>query len=116
MQKLRAPKLCSRYKPPIPIIAVTRYERLSRQLHLYRGVFPILYPVPEDDLHWHADIDKRINYGIKRGKARGWIHSGDFVIHFCFFCTNNVNFTSKTCNSANTIEIKLEFNYKWKIK
>lgn len=82
----RSAHLCSRYKAPIPIIAITRFDKLARQLHLYRGVFPVLYPHKERDPDWTTDIDKRINYGIQVGKERGFIHTGDFVItkHFKF--------------------------------
>jgi pyruvate kinase len=36
-------KLCSKYRPQCPIIAVTRFEQVARQLQLHRGVIPLLY-------------------------------------------------------------------------
>lgn len=39
-------RLVSKYKPPCPIIMVTRNEQTSRQAHLYRAVYPMLYPEP----------------------------------------------------------------------
>lgn len=69
---------CSRYKPPIPIIAVTRDQQVARQLHLYRGVFPLLYTEkPEHD--WAQDLESRIEDAIGVGKTRGFIHNGDIV-------------------------------------
>jgi len=76
----RSAQLCSRYKPPIPIIAVTRYEQVARQLHLYRGVFPLFFKKAERHPDWAIDVDDRINYGIDVGKNRGFIHKGDFIV------------------------------------
>jgi pyruvate kinase len=39
-------RLVSKYKPPCPIIMVTRNEQTSRQVHLHRGVYPMLYQEP----------------------------------------------------------------------
>jgi hypothetical protein len=71
---------CSRYKPPVPIITISRYEEVARQLHLYRGVFPLHYPKMERDQDWSTDMEIRINYGIGVGKQRGFIHSGDIIV------------------------------------
>jgi pyruvate kinase len=76
----KSAELCSRYKPPVPIITITRSERVARMLHLYRGVFPLFYPNMERDQDWSNDVDNRINYGIQVGKERGFIHTGDFVV------------------------------------
>lgn len=35
--------LCSKYKPHCPIVAITRYEQIARQMQLYRGIFPLHY-------------------------------------------------------------------------
>ncbi|KAL3095837.1 hypothetical protein niasHS_005596 [Heterodera schachtii] len=71
---------CSRRRMPIPVLAITRYERLARQLKLCRGVFPVYYPHMERDTKWTEDVNKRIAYGIGVGKERGFIHNGDFVV------------------------------------
>jgi len=76
----RSAHLCSRYKPPVPIIAVSRHERIARQLHLYRGVFPLHYPKQEREADWSTDVDNRLNYALSIGKERGFIHSGDFIV------------------------------------
>lgn len=73
-------ELCSRYKPQVPIIAISRNDRTARQLHLYRGVFPLFYSKSEREADWPRDIDARINYGISIGKARGFIRDGDPIV------------------------------------
>lgn len=75
----RSAELISRYKPPIPIIAVSRSDRTARRLHLYRGVFPLHYKNTRNP-DWPTDVDDRISYGITVGKERGFIHKGDFLV------------------------------------
>ncbi|MCP9260920.1 Pyruvate kinase [Dirofilaria immitis] len=98
--------LVSRYRPMVPIIAITREEQSARQMHLFRGVHPLLYTgllicftdgldgqQPPYDLKddkskfdctknedWKADIDLRVAYGMKEGQARGFIKSNDLII------------------------------------
>ena len=56
----------SRYRPLAPIIVVTRDERVARQLHLFRGCFPLYYPEPKNpDISWMEDVDARINVAVK---------------------------------------------------
>jgi pyruvate kinase len=76
----RSAELCSRFKPSVPIIAISRNDRTARQLHLYRGVFPLYYSKMEREPDWPTDIDARINYGMDIGKERGFIHSGDHIV------------------------------------
>ncbi|KAL3079566.1 hypothetical protein niasHT_037128 [Heterodera trifolii] len=71
---------CYRRRMPIPVLAITRYEQVARQLKLCRGVFPVYYPHMERDPEWKEDVNKRISYGIEVGKERGFIHNGDFVV------------------------------------
>ncbi|KAM3721467.1 Pyruvate kinase PKM [Dirofilaria immitis] len=71
--------LVSRYRPMVPIIAITREEQSARQMHLFRGVHPLLYTVPKNE-DWKADIDLRVAYGMKEGQARGFIKSNDLII------------------------------------
>lgn len=70
---------CSRYKSPVPIMTISRSEAVCRQLHLYRGVFPVHYK-EERNPDWPTDVDNRINHGIAIGKDRGFIHKGDFLV------------------------------------
>lgn len=39
----RSAQVVAKYRPRCPILAVTRYPHIARQMHLYRGVIPILY-------------------------------------------------------------------------
>ncbi|CAL2040359.1 unnamed protein product [Caenorhabditis brenneri] len=75
----RTARLCSRYRPPVPIITVSRDERISRQLHLHRGIFPVYYPKGRID-EWDVDVEERVQYGVNLGKTRGFIHPGDPLI------------------------------------
>ncbi|VDK34968.1 unnamed protein product [Gongylonema pulchrum] len=63
----------------VPIIAISREEQAARQMHLYRGVYPLLYTVPKND-DWKADIDLRVAFGMKAGQAHGFIKSNDLII------------------------------------
>jgi pyruvate kinase len=76
----RSAEYCSRYRPPVPIIAVSRSAETARRLHLYRGVFPLHFTKENRDPDWPTDVDDRINLGISVGKDRGFIHKGDFLV------------------------------------
>ena len=39
----RTATLCAKYRPQCPIIAVTRFPQVARQMHLHRGIIPIHY-------------------------------------------------------------------------
>lgn len=39
----RAAALLSRYRPPVPIFAVCRDRMIRRQLHLWRGIYPLYF-------------------------------------------------------------------------
>ncbi|XP_050685137.1 pyruvate kinase-like isoform X1 [Leptidea sinapis] len=75
----RSAHLFSKYRPRCPIIAVTRNAQTARQAHLYRGVLPILYQeaIASD---WMKDVDNRVQYGLKFGRARGFLRTGDNVV------------------------------------
>lgn len=75
----RTAGLISQCHPQCPIFAVTRNGQRARQMHLFRGVYPIHY---EEDRHhdWPTDVDNRINYGINSGKERGFIKPGDYLV------------------------------------
>ncbi|XP_009291639.1 pyruvate kinase PKM isoform X3 [Danio rerio] len=75
----RSAHLISRYRPRAPILAVTRNEQTARQAHLYRGIFPIYYNSPSNDV-WAEDVDLRVNFAMDVGKARGFFKAGDVVI------------------------------------
>ncbi|VDM40089.1 unnamed protein product [Toxocara canis] len=75
----RSAGLLSRYRPPMPVFSISRDAFVARQLHLWRGVFPLHYKA-ERDMDWPTDVDNRINYGISVGKDRGFIHKGDLLV------------------------------------
>uniref|UniRef100_A0A3B4XY62 Pyruvate kinase n=1 Tax=Seriola lalandi dorsalis TaxID=1841481 RepID=A0A3B4XY62_SERLL len=75
----RSAHLISRYRPRAPILAVTRNAQTARQAHLYRGIFPVLYTKPANDV-WAEDVDMRVNFAMDMGKARGFFKEGDVVI------------------------------------
>jgi pyruvate kinase len=39
----RTAKVASKYRPACPILAVTRFPRAARQMHLHRGIIPLYY-------------------------------------------------------------------------
>uniref|UniRef100_A0A3B1JIH3 Pyruvate kinase n=1 Tax=Astyanax mexicanus TaxID=7994 RepID=A0A3B1JIH3_ASTMX len=75
----RSAHLLSKYRPRAPILAVTRNEQTARQSHLYRGIYPILYNKPANDV-WAEDVDLRVNFALEMGKFRKFFKSGDVVI------------------------------------
>ncbi|XP_063334752.1 pyruvate kinase PKM isoform X1 [Pelmatolapia mariae] len=75
----RSAHLISRYRPRAPILAVTRNAQTARQAHLYRGIFPVLYTKPANEV-WAEDVDLRVNFAMEMGKARGFFKEGDVVI------------------------------------
>uniref|UniRef100_G1RN68 Pyruvate kinase n=1 Tax=Nomascus leucogenys TaxID=61853 RepID=G1RN68_NOMLE len=72
-------QLLSRYRPRAAVIAVTRSAQAARQVHLCRGVFPLLYREPPEAI-WADDVDRRVQFGIESGKLRGFLRVGDLVI------------------------------------
>ncbi|XP_030650097.1 pyruvate kinase M1/2b isoform X1 [Chanos chanos] len=75
----RSAHLLSRYRPRAPILAVTRNEQAARQSHLYRGIYPILYNKPANDV-WAEDVDQRVSFAMEMGKHHKFFKSGDVVI------------------------------------
>ncbi len=47
-------------------MALTRNGQTARQLHLYRGVIPILYTKPAHDV-WAEDVDLRVSFALEIG-------------------------------------------------
>nr|XP_002129546.2 pyruvate kinase PKM [Ciona intestinalis] len=71
--------LVSSYRPRAPILTVTRFEQTARQVHLWRGCFPILFQKPVIS-PWSDDVDARVQFAVEVGKQRKFMKSGDFVI------------------------------------
>ncbi|XP_017893498.1 pyruvate kinase-like isoform X2 [Ceratina calcarata] len=75
----RSAHLVAKYRPRCPIIAVTRFHQVARQAHLYRGILPLYYENPPL-ADWVKDVDVRVQFGLKFGKTRGFVKSGDAVV------------------------------------
>ncbi|KAK6730873.1 hypothetical protein RB195_007378 [Necator americanus] len=74
----RSAMCCSRYRGPVPIIAVCRNANVCRQLNIFRAVFPILYNKPAAE--FNAELDSKVNFAIEYGKENGFINRGDFIV------------------------------------
>uniref|UniRef100_A0A0N5APA6 Pyruvate kinase n=1 Tax=Syphacia muris TaxID=451379 RepID=A0A0N5APA6_9BILA len=72
-------QLLSRYRPPVMVLAITRYPRVARQLRLFRGVTSICYK-GERAAAWEIDLDNRIKYCTDIGKKNSILKKGDVVI------------------------------------
>merc|ERR1711936_971371 len=72
--------LVSKYKPHCPILTVTRFDQVARQLQLYRGCIPLLYEKARPEGAWMDDVDARVQYAIDFGKRSNFISSGDNVV------------------------------------
>ncbi|MBT8122744.1 MAG: pyruvate kinase [Gammaproteobacteria bacterium] len=66
-------RLISKYRPDIPILALTSSEKVTRKLSMNWGVIPILYKGEPSDR-------ARIAFAIERGRALGYLQTGDIVI------------------------------------
>lgn len=77
--------MLSRYRPRAPIIAVTRCAQTARQAHLYRGIYPVLYTKPANDV-WAEDVDLRVNFALQVGEQRNFLihRKGGVFFFFCF--------------------------------
>ncbi|CAG9857548.1 unnamed protein product [Phyllotreta striolata] len=71
--------LISKFKPRCPIIAITRNAQVARQAMVYRAVLPLLYEGARLD-DWLRDVDARLIFGIRYGKVKGFIKTGDPII------------------------------------
>jgi len=72
-------KIVSKYRPLCPILAVTRYPQVARQMQLFRGITPMLFGEEKAD-PWIADIENRVQFAIDFGKKNKFISTGDNVI------------------------------------
>merc|ERR1739838_918778 len=71
--------IVSKYKPHCPILSVTRYGQVARQMQIFRGCIPLLYE-KERDADWMKDVDDRVQYAIDFGKRSNFIAPGDNVV------------------------------------
>lgn len=75
-------RLVSKYRPPVPIITVTRNQQTARQIHLHRGCYPFWYPEPRGiEAHqWQTDVDNRIRFGLRNALKLNIIKTGTTVV------------------------------------
>lgn len=61
---------------------ITRTPRASRYSHLYRGVYPFLFPEPKPDVreNWQLDVDARLKWGMLEAEKLGILAKGDTVV------------------------------------
>jgi len=77
--------LLSKYRPRCPIIAVTRNEVAARQMHLWRGIFPLVIEEPKKEGLvsgdvWMGDVEKRIAEALAHSEKRRVSKKGDNVV------------------------------------
>jgi len=72
--------LLSHYHPQSPIILITRDAHVSRIGHLYKNIFPLHYTADRKE-KWIEDMDARLEFGVQRGCAMGFINNGSFVVY-----------------------------------
>jgi len=76
-------RLLSKYRPVCPIFCVTRNASTSRFGHLYRGVYPFMFPEEKPDfskVNWQEDVDRRIKWGVSNAISLGVLAPGDTVV------------------------------------
>lgn len=76
-------RLLSKYRPVCPIFMVTRNPSASRYGHLYRGVYPFVFPEAKPDfskVNWQEDVDRRIKWGISRAMELNVLSKNDTVV------------------------------------
>jgi len=66
-------RLISKYRPEIPILALTSSTTVARKLSMNWGVIPILYDGEPTDR-------RRLDYAVKRAKTLGYLKTGDIVV------------------------------------
>merc|ERR1712209_335848 len=72
--------LVSKYKPHCPILTVTRFPQVARQLQVFRGCIPLFYEQDRPAGAWMDDVDARVQYAIDFGKKSNFIAAGDNVV------------------------------------
>ncbi|XP_043242743.1 pyruvate kinase-like isoform X1 [Amphibalanus amphitrite] len=71
--------MLSKFRPPCPIIAVTRFPQVARQCHLHRGIIPLIHTA-ERVADWLQDVEIRVQYAVNHGKDRKFVRDGDPLV------------------------------------
>ncbi|XP_063377317.1 pyruvate kinase-like [Cydia fagiglandana] len=71
--------IVSRFKPRCPIVAVTRYPIIAKQLHLWRGIIPLVYE-DQPDPDWLVDVNQRVAFACKWMMERAFVRVGDPLV------------------------------------
>lgn len=66
-------RMISKYRPPCPILAITRSEHVERRLCMNWGITAVRYEGEDDD-------EARIAFAIDWARGSGWVVPGDVVI------------------------------------
>ena len=66
-------RLISKYRPGIPIIALTSSAMVVRKLSMNWGVIPVLYDGEPTDR-------RRLNFAVMRARELGYLKTGDIVV------------------------------------
>lgn len=67
------PRALSKYKPKVPIVAVTPFKETARRLSLNWGVYPILAP-------YFKSTDEMFERCIEEAKDKGFVQEGELAI------------------------------------
>jgi hypothetical protein len=76
-------RLISKYRPVCPIIMISRNASATRCAHLYRGVYPFLFPEVKPDfskVNWQEDVDRRIKWGLSHAIDLGILKEDETVV------------------------------------
>jgi pyruvate kinase len=66
-------RLISKYRPEIPILAITSSAAVARKLSMNWGVIPILYSGEPRDR-------ARLDFAIRQAKTQGYLKAGDTIV------------------------------------
>eukprot|EP01134_Creolimax_fragrantissima_P005617 CFRG5617T1 len=72
-------RLVSKYRPRVPVLAVTRDDHVSKLMNLFRGVFALKYS-EEKGIDFQEDVNKRVDWALSEAKAANFIQAGQRVI------------------------------------
>ncbi|XP_048006878.1 pyruvate kinase-like [Leguminivora glycinivorella] len=71
--------IVSGFKPRCPIVAVTRYPIIAKQLHMWRGIIPLVYE-DQPDPDWLVDVNQRVGFARKFVMERAFVRVGDPLV------------------------------------